>query len=309
MLMRHTLIIILLLTFSFANSQTAKRSIYNFQTDYYWDSTLYRSTMAFYYDLKNDKIYESNYPVKAYQYSKIIKDSPLVKKDIYYTDDFKYEPFSYKKNKDSISIVFFNYEKNKLDSHVDYILNINDSVSFMLDKSNLINKQSKNGVYINGKSKYLGIRTIFINNKPQQTYCFEENNKTLAADVRFYSITEVYIDTATLVPVQFISKRYNMKDVYTNYFSVTKIKTITSTVPKYAFQQDLTLYEDKSLKWTQKQRESFLKDYANDTKAENYMKCLLNLLDGQVSFYNFDRNPIFKSIAVKSKCDELIPKE
>lgn len=265
--------------------------------------------MAFYYDLKNDKIYESNYPVKVYQYSKIIKDSPLVKKDIYYTDDFKYEPFSYKKREDSISIVFFNYEKKKLDSHVDYILNTNDSVSFMLDKSNLIDQQSKNGIYINGKSKYLGIRTVFINSKPRTTHCFEENHKTINPDIRSYSITEVYIDTATLVPIQFISRRYNMKDIYTNYFSITKIKSITNTIPKYVYQRDLTLYEDKTLKWTLKQRESFLKDYANDTKVENYMKCLLSLLDGQVSFYNFDRNPIFKSIAVKSKCDELIPKE
>ena len=104
--MRYTLITILLLTFSFAISQTKKKTIYNFQTDYYWDSTLYESSMTFYYDLKNAKIYQSNYPVKVYQYSKIIKDSPLVKKDIYYTDNFKYEPFSYKKNKDSISIVF-----------------------------------------------------------------------------------------------------------------------------------------------------------------------------------------------------------
>ena len=142
--MRYTLITILLLTFSFAISQTKKKTIYNFQTDYYWDSTLYESSMTFYYDLKNAKIYQSNYPVKVYQYSKIIKDSPLVKKDIYYTDNFKYEPFSYKKNKDSISIVFFDYEKNKLSSHVDYILNVNDSVSFMLDKKNLINQQSKN---------------------------------------------------------------------------------------------------------------------------------------------------------------------
>jgi hypothetical protein len=307
--MRHTLTIISLLTFSFAISQTTKRSIYNFQTDYYWDSTLYKSSIAFYYDLKNDKIYESNYPVKVYQYSKIIKDSPLVKKDIYYTDNFKYEPFSYRKNKDSISIVFFDYEKKKLSSHVNYILNSNDSVSFMLDKSNLINQQSKNGIYIDGKSKYLGIRTVFVNNHPKQTFCFEENHKTINADVRFYSVTEVYIDTATLVPLQFISRRYNMNDIYTNYFSITKIKTITNTIPKYAFQKDLTLYEDKSLKWTQKQRESFLRDYANDTKAEKYIKCLLNLLDGQLSFYNFDRNPIFKSIAVKSKCDEFMPKD
>jgi hypothetical protein len=265
--------------------------------------------MSFYYELKKDKIYESNYPVKVYQYSKVIKDSPLVKKDIYYTDNFKYEPFSYKKNNDSISVVFFNYEKSKFDSHVDYILNFKDSVSFMLDKSNLINKQSKNGTYINGKSKYLGIRTVFVNNKPRQTYCFEENRKTLAADARFYSITEVYIDSATLVPIQFISRRYNMKDTYTNYFSITKIKSITHTIPIYIFQEDLTLYEDKSLKWTQKQRESFLNEYANNTKADMYMKCLLHLLDGQVSFYNFDRNPTFKSIAVKSKCDEFIPKE
>jgi hypothetical protein len=251
--------------------------------------------MAFYYDLKNDKIYESNYPVKIYQYSKIIKDSPLVKKDIYYTDNFKYEPFFYKKNKDSISIVFFDYEKNKLSSHVDYILNKNDSVSFMLDKSNLIGQQSKNGIYIN--------------NKPRPTYCFEENHKTINPDVRSYNITEVYIDTATLIPLQFISRRYNMKDVYTNYFSITKIKTITNSIPQYDFQTNLTLYEDKSLKWTWKQRESFLQEYATDTQAAKYVKCLLDLLDGQVSFYNFDRNPIFKSIAAKGKCDEFLPKE
>lgn len=265
--------------------------------------------MAFYYDLKNDKIYQANYPVNIYQYSEIVKDSPLLKKDIYYTDNFKYEPFSYKKHKDSISIVFFDYEKNKLNSHVDYILNVNDSVSFMLDKSNLIKRQSKNGIYIDGKSKYLGIRTVLVNNKPRQTFCFEENHKTLNADVRFYSITEVYIDTATLVPVLFISRRYNMNDTYTNYFSITKIKSITNAIPKYTFEKDLTLYEDKSLKWTQKQRDSFLNEYATETKAENYMKCLLNLLDGQVSFYNFERNPVFKSIVVKSKCDEFIPKE
>ena len=306
--MRYTLITILLLTFSFAISQTKKKTIYNFQTDYYWDSTLYESSMTFYYDLKNAKIYQSNYPVKVYQYSKIIKDSPLVKKDIYYTDNFKYEPFSYKKNKDSISIVFFDYEKNKLSSHVDYILNVNDPVSFMLDKKNLINQQSKNGIYVNGKSKYLGIRTVFVDNIPRQAYCFEENHKIINPDVRYYGITDIYIDTATLMPVQFVRRRYNMKDIYTNYFSITKIKTLTSTVPQYSYQKDLILYKNHSLKWTQKQRESFLNTYADDPEAQKYMICLLGFLDGQVSFYNVERNPIFKSMVVNSKCNEFIPK-
>ena len=309
MLIRLSLIIISLLVFCFADSQTIKKTIYNFQTNYYWDSTLYKSAMTFYYELKNGKIYESNYRIKVYQYSKIIKDTPLVTKDIYYTYDSKYKPFSYKKNKDSISIVFFDYEKNRLNYHIDYILNTNDSVSSMLDKSNLINQQSKNGIYLNGKSKYLGKRTILINNNSRQTYCFEENHKTINPDILFYTIVEIYIDTASLIPVQFLSRRYNMKDDYTNYFTITKIKSITSTIAKYSYQKDLTLYEDNSLQWTQKQRESFLKNYSNDPKAHNYIECLLGLLDGQVSFYNFEHNPAFKLKVVRSKCDEFILKE
>lgn len=262
--------------------------------------------MAFYYELKKEKIYESNYPVKVYEYTKIIKDSPLIIKDNYYTNNFKYEPYSYKRKKDSISIIFFDYKKNKMSSHVNYILNKSDSVSLMFAKSNLIGQQSKDGISINGKSKYLGVRILLINNKPRPTYCFEENYKTINRHVRFYNITEIYIDTATLIPIQFISRRYNMKDVYTNYFSITKIKSITNSIPKYTFQKDLTIYEDISLKWTQQQRESFLKEYMNDSKDEKYIKCLLDLLDGQVNFYNFDQNPIFKSISVKSRCDKFI---
>lgn len=100
-----------------------------------------------------------------------------------------------------------------------------------------------------------------------------------------------------------------MKDDYTNYFTITKIKSITSTIAKYSYQKDLTLYEDNSLQWTQKQRESFLKNYSNDPKAHNYIECLLGLLDGQVSFYNFEHNPAFKLKVVRSKCDEFILKE
>lgn len=308
--MRQTLTFISLLIYSFASAQTAKNNIYNFKTDYYWDSSLYRSAMTFYYECRNGKIYKSNYPVMYYSHSKIINDSPLLVKDIYQTYESKNEPFSYKKSSNSISIVFFDYSKNKISSHVNYILDVNDSVPFMLDKSVLISKQSKDGISFKGKSKYLGIRTVLLNNKPHPSYCFQENDKSPAFDVRFYSKTEVYIDTATLIPIQFISRRYNMDDIYTNYFSITKIKTITNTVPKYRFQKDLTLYEDRSLKWTQKQRESFLKDYStNDKEADRYINCLLNLLDGQVSFYNFDRNLVFKAIVAESKCDEFIQKE
>lgn len=303
--MKLILLFILYIIFIDANSQTTKKNIYNFQTDYYWDSTLYKSSLEFYYEIKKNKIYESNYPVKVYQNSKIIKDTPLKIKDIYVKDNIKYVPYFYKKIKDSISIVFFNYEKNMFITNFNYFINTNDSDTYVLDKSNLICQNSKNILSKNGKSKFLGIRTVFIKNDSIHTYCFEENHKTINEDVRFYYITEVYIDTLSLIPIQFISRQYNMKDIYTNYFSITKINTITNSIPNYKFQKDLILFEDKSLNWTQKQRDSFLQNYTSDTtNYENYyINCLLALLDGQVSFYNFDSSPIFKSIVSNSKCD------
>lgn len=306
--MRDTLIILFVLTTSFANSQTTKGNVYNFQTDYYWDSTLYKSTMAFNYELKNGKVHQSNYPVKIFQYSEVVTDSPLITKPVYETDNFKYEPYSYRKNKDSIFLIFFDYSKNMYSSHLNYLLNINDSVNLLLDKSSLIDKQSTNGISVKGRSKYIGIRTVSVSGKPRQTYCFEENDKSLTTDLRYYFVTEVYIDTMTLVPVQFISRRFKKNDNYTNYFSVTKVHSVTTTIPKYTFQKELTLYEDSSLRWTQKQREAFLKEYTRDTKSKKYITCLLEILDGQISFYDFDSKPLFKTIVTNNSCNEVIPK-
>lgn len=266
--------------------------------------------MVYYYEIINGKIYETNYPITTYVIDEIVQDSPLVTKGYYYTDDYSYEPFYYKKNKDSISMFFFDYGKNQWTSQVNYILNQRDSVSPMASKSNLIRNQTKNQIFLDSKSKYLGKRIVIIEDNPRQTYCFEENNKRFGNDVRHYELTEIYIDSATLIPVQFIRRKYNMKDVYTNYYSITKVQSLTADIPFYTDEKDLIVYDNKSLKWTQKQREWFLEKYAqDDPEGKSYINCILDSLDGMVSFYDCEQSRLFKTITLKSKCDVFIQKK
>ncbi|MDR6338752.1 hypothetical protein HNQ91_001803 [Filimonas zeae] len=304
------LFIALLLTSSLAVAQKKNKVIYNFQTDYYWDNTLYKSEMAFYYDLKNGVINEAHYPVKVYQYTNLKQDSTWRKRtDVYYDDRTSYHSYWYKKIKDSLALVFFNAATKKEEVHVNYILRAGDSVSGILDGAELKDGHAFTP-YVGGISKYLGQRALMIAGKVKQTYCLEEKHRNLDADVSYYYITEVYIDTASLTPVLFIKRRYNRNDVYTNYFSITRVKSVTNVLPSYAYQEDLILYENKILKWTAKQKAAFLNHYPfNNAKMRPYMECLLTLLDGSVSFYNWESSRQFKNIASHSKCNSLIPEE
>lgn len=302
--MKQTLLFLSLISCFLAYPQKANKTFYNFQTDYYWDSTLYRSEMTLYFELKGKQIIECNYPVKQYQYSTIIKDSPFIQKDFYLSDNFKYEPYSYQKNKQSISIVFFDHQKKQRSSHINYLLNPHDSVDGMLDKSMLIEQQSNNGLSFSGTSKYIGKKIILVNNHPRVCYSFIENHKRDAADLQYYIIREMYLDSANLVPVQYIDRTYTYNDQYTHYYNITKVKSITTTLPNFKTPKDLLLYELKTLQWTAKQRAVFLSKSVNDPKGTKYLNCILNQIDGVVSFYNYEINPLFKSIVRESKCEE-----
>lgn len=308
MQIRLILLIVWLLALCLAHAQKGRKAIYNFQTDYYWDSTLYKSEMAFYYELKGVDIYESHYPVKVYDYSIIKKDSPLIQEHVYHVDNFRYKPYHYKRIKDSLAIVFWDYGEKKPATHVDYILRSGDSVAWMMEKNVLVG-ENRGEKSLSGKTKYLGTKKLIVGGRLVDVYCFEENHRLSGVDMLYYNITEVCIDTATLIPVQFVRRKYNRNGSYTNYFSITKINAVTSIVPRYGYEADLALYENKTVKWTQKQRDVFLNNTSLGENSKPYMRCLLSLLDGYVSFYNYERNPLFKQIAIHSKCDPLIPKQ
>ncbi len=301
--MRYIFTIISFLTFDLAYSQTEQRIIYNFQRDSYWDSTLYLSEMAFYYEIKDSVILRSHYPIRTYLYSEAVSTYPLKMAHIYDTTTLDPQIFSYNKNGDSISIVFFNSNKNKPIYFTNHIVNTKDSI---------YSRQSEEkpaSLSLRKTTRYSGIKTVTVDGIPKAAYCFEEYPELEAYyESLFYDITETYIDTVTLIPLQFVHKRYNKKHQYTNYFSVTRINAITDTIPKFSDEKELKLFEYKPLDWTEKQKSSFLKIHAYLDNDE-YIQCLSTLLDGQVSFFKVEETIQFKKAVTDSPCNKYISKK
>lgn len=273
--MKNVLIVIFVTQVLIGFTQNSTSYIHNFRTDYYWDSTIYKSTWKYYIELKNDTIFESHYPISIPYYS----EENLKK---FYINDFAYEPYKYIKNNDTIFIEFYDYSINDIRIDPQYVLKETDTIKWLLDKSNLISKQSKNGISAGGFSVFIGETKIEINGNKFDTYKFIEEHKVFINHPFYKRIKEVFFDKKTLLPIKTIESSYDWKTGSKRKGSyVTYLYSKTEKIPNFKTKKDLIIYEDSSLVWTYNQKKEFLSNCLN----KDYCQCLINNLDGKMNYH------------------------
>jgi hypothetical protein len=250
-----TILTCLTTTFTFCQSLTDK--YLHYKTDYFWDTTLYKSEQDFYYEINNGRIIQKKYPVLQYLFSSVISKVPLVTKDSLVRQNFTYYPYKYIKKESNIYLQYFDLGKQKLRLNKEYSLNISDTVKWLADKNSL---DSKNGISVGGFSIFLGEAKIEINGKTFKTYRFLEDRDQLSSHPSYHT-REVFLDKSTLIPVKFVTTNYDYKTKKRKlYYSVTTLMTSSNILQDYTNKktEDLIIYEQKSTTWTEKQKSIFL---------------------------------------------------
>lgn len=272
----------------------------HFRTDYYWDTTLYKSEQDYYYEINNGKITQKEYQVLQYMFTKIISDTPLITKDTFERRDWSECTYKYIRKGNSIFLQYFDLGKRKLHLNKEYSLNYSDTVKWLADKNSL---ECKDEISVSGFSTYLGEETININGKQFKTFKFLEDHYQLSSHSSYYT-KEVFLDQTTLIPLKFITTQYNFKSqLKESYSSVTMLDSSSKALPDYTNKKtnDLILYENESKVWTERQKKAFLKMFSPDMKQ--YGDCLLKKLDGYISFFHFERNMYFKRLVTVKECE------
>lgn len=298
--MRPLLIILSFLATTITFGQSISDKYLHFRTDSYWDTTLYKSEQDYYYDLSNGKIIRKEYPVLQYMFTKIISDTPLFTKDTFERRGLSEHPYKYIRKANSIYLQYFDLGKRKLQVNKEYSLNRSDTVKWLAEKNSLGNKD---GISVGGFSTYLGEETININDKHFKTYRFLEDHYQLSSHSSYYT-EEIFLEQTTLIPIKFVVTLYDYKTRQRQlYNSVTLLASSSNSLPNYTNKKtgDLILYENKSTIWTEKQKQEFIKMFPPDRKQ--YGDCLLKKLDGNISFFHFERDIYFKRLVTGKECE------
>lgn len=165
--MRPFLTILSLLVTTLTLGQTLSDKYLHFRTDYYWDTTLYKSEQNYYYDLSAGKITQKEYPVLQYMFTNIISDTPLVTKDTFERRGRSDYPYKYIRKGNNIYLQYFDLGKRKLRLNKEYSLNSSDTVKWLAEKNSL---DSKDGISVSGFSTYLGEETVEVNGKQFEAF-------------------------------------------------------------------------------------------------------------------------------------------
>jgi len=298
--MRFLLTILLILSIIPVFSQSPGDKYLHFRTDYYWDTILYKSEQDFYFEKKNSNIVRKEYPVLHYLYTKIISDTPEVTKDTFELRAWSGYPYKYIKKGDIIYLQYFDHGERKLKLHKEYSLNRKDTVKWLANKFSL---DSKYGISVSGFSTYLGEETIRINDKQFKTFRFLKDHDERGVHSSYYT-EDVFLDQSTLIPLKFITTQYDFKSRQKDlYSSVTMLTSSSMSLPNYTNKKadELILYQDTTKVWTEKQKQIFISMFSADWKK--FGECLLNKLNGQISFFHFERNILYRRLLIDKECE------
>lgn len=299
--MRPILIIISLLVTTLSFGQSLSDKYLHYKTDYYWDTTLYKSLQVYYYEVTNGKITQKEYPVLQYMFTRIISDTPLVTKDTFESRGWSGYPYKYVRKGNNIYLQYFDLGKRKLQLNKEYSLNRGDTVKWLADKNSL---DSKDGISVGGFSSYIGEEIVQINGNQFKTYHFSEKHPVTGFDARSYT-KEVFLEQTNLLPLKFVTTYYyddkmRQKDLY---YSVTTLNLSSNSLTDYTSKttENLILYESKSTAWTNQQKQAYLEMFTSDEQP--FARCLLKKLDGHISFFHFEQNIYYRRLVIKKDCE------
>ena len=191
--MRPLLIILIFLVSTFSFSQNLTYKYLHFKTDYYWDTTLYKSEKVYYFENNNSQITQKEYPVLGYLFTIIISEIPLVTKDSFERREGSNHPYKYIMKRNSIFLQYSDVRRRKLKLHKEYSLSHSDTVNSLAEKHSL---DSKYGISVSGFSTYLGVAKVEINGKQFNTFRFLEDHYESSSHPSYFT-KEVFLDQAT----------------------------------------------------------------------------------------------------------------
>lgn len=280
-------------------SQNLSDRFLHFKKNYFWDTSLYKSEQEFYFEIKNGKITQNYYPVLQYELSRIVSENPLVIKDSFSVHISSLPSYAYIKKGGKIYLQYFDQGQKKLQLNEEYSLNPVDTVRNLIEKGSI---DGSLGPSAEGFSVYLGDTLILLNGKQFETYRFKEHHdfKESCIDCIYHTI-EVYLDKATLIPLKYIYTNYKDRTKKMELYRIEKeLFYSSSSLPdfKNKKEEDLILFENKSLIWTERQRQEFIALFPAQMKdkAESIMK----ELDGKISFFHFEESLEFRNLVRKA---------
>lgn len=299
---RQTLFILHIILAHISFSQNIKDKYLHYRTDYYWDTTLYKSEKDFYYHISNGEIVEKKYPVLRHLFTQVVNENPLQLKDSFYIDKVEYPSYKYVKKKNCIYVEFFNHYKHKKRQYKQYSLNSADSIPLM-DKNSIDDAQ---GITLRGYSIFQGTEKIMLRDTQYNTLKFLEIHDNLNSHPSYYT-TVVFLEINSLIPVKFIYTSYNPQTKQKAYYRHETLLNASGTIlHDYSAlkAKDLVLFENKSTTWTEQQKKQFMQKFL--PKEKEFGECLLKMLDGNISFYGHERNEYFRSMVINKKCEEYL---
>ena len=297
--MRTPLFVLCWLTLSDTCAQSLTHKYLHFRSDYFWDTILYKSAFDYYYEVEQGKIRENQYPVLFYHHSELDPDSPGRKTDIFFRQPLSSSPpWQYIQKGSRIYLRCIDPNSQKLRLHLQYQLNSRDTVRGLAEIRSL---DDPAGTTISGSSTYQGVETIWINGKSFKTFCFLEIFPGPGDHQSSYTRT-VYLDQTRLIPLKLVRSGFNRKGGSDLYRTVTTLVASGDTVPDYSTQKtrDLVVYENKTLTWTERQKEEFLRFFT--AEQAGYAACLLEKLNGHISFFHFERSEYFMALLNGKEC-------
>jgi len=282
--MKTLIFISFLIINSWTIGQIESEKVYNFRTDYYYDSTVYESLWSYYVELNNNKIYKSEYPIVIDDYEEQLNDSTIIKSKR--TIKKRDEPYSYLLINDTIFIKFVHYNLN-IDTLIpQFKIAKYDTIRDLLDANYFHFKSSSKWLPRKGYSIYLGPENLILNNREYSCLTFKIEEKSMAIDKTINSTQIVYLENNSLLLIKVITTYFDSKsNDLLPYHETTYLDSTSMVLPDFKTYSDLTIWKDTSLTWNSQQKNNFINKCPQIWGDQVDCACIMKLLNGSINYY------------------------
>lgn len=298
----YTIIIILIVLIAtpiqnaFAQRFTDK--YLHYVKEYYYDSTLFITERTCSYELSNKQLYQQHIPITTYETKLLIIDIDTIETiEVANNIEWKTNKYTYIISENIIQLSYISPITSEIIISPYFPLNSYDTINPVTDLNSIDNTS---GPSASGYTVYCGTETLNINDTIFNTYHFKKYDNYFLTG-KYYFVEDFYLEQSSCIPIQSFVTQFKKSDHKPHLFLA---KTILFNSSNLLNEESYTnnkkiIYEYKNKNWTIKQQQKFLSLFS--TKEQEYAQCLLNKLNGTISFYKFDYNREFR-LAVSYSC-------
>jgi hypothetical protein len=267
--------IFFLLTICLTTKIYSQSQFYNYVLESKFDTMTFNVKYDHYIDFENNKMRIKDYQYLEVDSFELVNDSDY--KQHYRLTENNQPIYFYSLQNDTIYIDYFNNSINDYKKYPQFILK-KSSLNQMID----INCLNSNSIRFRGKSNYVKDTILDMLGKSIHTYMFVIDDKHYASHSSHKKI-ELYIDKNKLIPVKQNITHYDFDTEKQKAFNESLyLRSITTELPNIKYYNDLNLYTDSNIVWTQNQIEFLKKEYFYDK-----INCYIKELNGKIPFYDF----------------------